>query len=59
MPKPVKTPVQQVLKVQGDASGSIRNGFPAIPYLPRDPWRRTALLTALGLAEGQLLTRKD
>jgi hypothetical protein len=59
MPKPVKTPTQQVLKVRGDERGAILNGLPSIPYLPKNPARRKRLLWALGIAQSELLTRED
>jgi hypothetical protein len=38
-----------VQRVQGDAYGEIRNGYPPGVYLPRNPGRRTRLLQRLGL----------
>jgi hypothetical protein len=59
MPKPVKTPLQQVLKVQGDEKGGILNGWPTVPYLPGDPGRRKRYLAVLGISDTDLLTRED
>lgn len=37
------------MPLQVDAEREIRNGYPAMPYLPRDPGRRARLLNLLGL----------
>jgi len=47
------------MPLQGDADGEIRNGYPAVPYLPRDPGRRARLLQALGYLPGNTTTDRS